>query len=91
MELVDTKTIRRLRARDVSGQKTTTINDVQTDATVGELVEGLLAQLKLPHSNGVRYHVRLEREGRRLHTSERIGDALQDDDAITLQPDIHAG
>jgi len=34
---------------------------------------------------------RLEREGRHLHASERIGDALQTEDHLTLHPNIDAG
>jgi hypothetical protein len=37
------------------------------------------------------YHARLEREGRHLHASERIGDALERKDRLTLQPNIDAG
>ncbi len=87
----NTQSISTLHARDVSGQKTAQVRDVPADATVGELVQELLSQMKLPQNDGVQFSARLEREGRRLNRSERVGDSLQDDDRIVLQPDINAG
>jgi hypothetical protein len=84
-----------IRASDVSNQKTATVHDVPVEATVGELIDGLLEQLDLPAKDSqgepLVYQARLEREGRHLHTSELVGDALQADDEITLQPNIDAG
>jgi hypothetical protein len=37
------------------------------------------------------YQARLEREGRHLNAAERIGDALERGDKLTLQPNIDAG
>jgi hypothetical protein len=37
------------------------------------------------------YRARLEREGRQLHSSERVGEVLRRDDEIVLTPRIHAG
>ena len=34
---------------------------------------------------------RLEREGRHLHASEIVGDALQDQDRVVLTPEVNAG
>ena len=36
------------------------------------------------------YQARLDREGRHLHRSERVG-VLQDDDEIVLHPSVDAG
>jgi hypothetical protein len=84
-----------LQARDVSGQKTARIPSVPTDSTVGELVQGLLSQMHLPQNNAeghpLTYQARLERDGRALHSSEAVGDALQNEDKIVLQPNIQAG
>lgn len=84
-----------LQARDVSGQKLVNVNDVPPDSTVGELVEGLVAEMNLPRNdvNGtpLNYHARLEREGRHLRASETVGDALEEQDQIVLQPHIVAG
>ena len=84
-----------LRASDVSRQKMATVGDVPTDATVGELVQELLGQMNLPQNDAggrpLTYQPLLEREGRHLHSSEVIGQALQDEDQLVLQPNIDAG
>jgi len=84
-----------LRVSDVSGQKSAQVRNVPPDASVGELVQGLLGQMKLPANDPsgrpLSYHARLEREGRHLHASERVGDALQAGDEVVLQPNIDAG
>ena len=84
-----------LHASDVSGQKSAEVNGVATEATVGELIEGLLPDLELPANDAggrpLTYHALLEREGRHLHASETVGDALEADDQIVLQPNIQAG
>jgi hypothetical protein len=85
-----------LRAWDVSRQKQARVDDVPSDATVGELVQGLISsRMSLPRidveGRPLNYHARLEREGRHLHASEIVGDVLQDQDEIVLQPNIQAG
>jgi hypothetical protein len=84
-----------LQASDVSGQNLANARGVPADSTVGELVQGLLAQMKLPRNDvagrPLNYHARLDREGRHLHASEIVGDALQQQDRIVLQPNIDAG
>jgi hypothetical protein len=84
-----------LQASDVSGQKLANAKSVPADSTVGELVQGLLVEMKLPRNDvagrPLSYHARLEREGRHLHASEVVGDALQEQDRIVLQPNIDAG
>ena len=37
------------------------------------------------------YHARLEREGRHLRASETVGEVLEEQDEIVLQPHIVAG
>ena len=84
-----------LEVSDVSGQKTALVHDMPTDASVGELIEGLLAQMKLPRNDvsgrPLTYHALLEREGRHLHASEVVGEALHQGDKVILQPNIDAG
>jgi len=84
-----------ISATDVTGQNVVTVNALDREMTVGELLEWLVPEMKLPRvGNGGRsltYHARLEREGRHLHTSEVVGDALQISDRIMLQPTIEAG
>jgi len=84
-----------IRVSDVTGQRVFDIKDTPRDATVGELIEGLLPRMNLPRNdNGGRtlnYQARLDRSGRHLHTSEIVGDALEPNDRVTLQPEINAG
>lgn len=84
-----------LTVSDVSGQKQRLVTGAPLDANVGDLIEGLLPQMQLPrvdaHGRPLVYHARLEREGRHLHGSEVLGEALQTDDRLVLQPNIDAG
>ena len=84
-----------IQVSDVSGQKVVRVSDLQPDATVGELISSLLPQMTLPRNDvsgrPLTYHARLEREGRHLHATEVVGDALQQEDRVTLQPNIDAG
>ncbi len=84
-----------LEIGDVSGQKLYRVGNAPRDATVGELVSSLLDQMSLPvndtNGNRLAYQARLEREGRALNFGERIGDALESGDKLTLQPNIDAG
>jgi hypothetical protein len=86
-----------ISASDVTGQ---TVVNIGIDAgdremSVGELLDGLVPRMKLPRlGNGGRpltYHARLEREGRHLHATETVGEALQSKDRIMIQPTIDAG
>jgi hypothetical protein len=84
-----------LEAADVTGQHAAQLRGYPEDATVSDLVRELVDRLGLsrndPSGLPYTYHARHEREGRHLHASEVIGDALQTGDKITLQPNIDAG
>lgn len=84
-----------IQAADVTGQTVVSVNSLDSEMTVGELIEALVPRMKLPAlGNGGRpltYHARLEREGRHLHATEVVGEALQSQDRIMLQPTIEAG
>jgi len=84
-----------LEALDASGQKRVKVDGVQRDWTVRELVGRLLPPMRLRDRDAtgkpVTYRARLDREGRSLHGSELVGDALLPEDRITLQPHIQAG
>ena len=84
-----------IQVSDVSKQRVRQVSNIPPDATVGELVNSLLPQMRLPKNdvNGrvLTYRARLEREARHLRASERVGDALQPNDRISLQPTIDAG
>jgi hypothetical protein len=84
-----------LRASDVSGQKTVRASAVPADATVGELVQGLLAKMGLSRHDTegrpLNYAALLGREGRHLNGSETVGESLKEGDEIVLTPNIDAG
>ena len=84
-----------LRVSDAFGQQTATVDDVPTEWTVRELIEGLLGDMRLPRHDGdgrdIVYHARLDREGRNLHGAERVGDVIESFDEIQLTPNIEAG
>jgi lysophospholipid acyltransferase (LPLAT)-like uncharacterized protein len=84
-----------LRISDFTGQKRTRVAAVSRHSTVGDLVRSLLAKLGLPESNvegkPLAYQARLQREGRHVHASELVGEALEEGDEINLTPSIDAG
>jgi len=84
-----------LRVADVSDQKHAEARGVPADATVGELIQGLLTRMNLPVNDvsgrPLSYQARLDREGRHLRSSEIVGDVLQENDRIVLQPNVDAG
>ena len=84
-----------LEVSDVTGQKLVRARGVEPDASVGELIRGVLSRMGLPlrSDNGepFSYQARLEREGRHLNSTEKVGEALQDLDKIVLQPNVDAG
>jgi hypothetical protein len=84
-----------LEISDVSGQKVFSVTNAPANNTVGELVHEMLGKMNLPKNDAsgapLTYQARLEREGRHLNASERIGDALERGDKLTLQPNIDAG
>ncbi len=83
------------RVEDVTGQKVTTFKSVPVDGTIRELIDDTLARMKLPATGPggrpVAYQARLARGGRHLHDSERVSDALQNDDRVVLLPSVEAG
>jgi hypothetical protein len=83
-----------LNVEDMSGQRQYVARNVPTDASWSETMNGIVAGMSLPQNTPTGEGVwsgRLEREGRHLHGSEIVGDALQDGDQIVLQPEAIAG
>lgn len=84
-----------LTARDASGQRKFVVRDVRADATVQELIRGLVPKMGLPaeDSTGMAqsFHVFHESSGRHLRASETVGEVLRNEDEITLHPDVQAG
>jgi len=90
-----TTSLKQIRVSDVSGQNQVLVDEIESDTTIGEFLEELVPRMKLPGKDSggrpLTYHARLEREGRHLHRSERISEALLESDRLTLQPNIDAG
>ena len=84
-----------LEVTDLTGQKQVRFNHLPPDSTVRELIEDSVPKMNLPEKGAggrpLVYHMRLEREGRHLYSSERLGDAVQTGDRLVLQPNIEAG
>ncbi len=80
---------------DVSGQKVLSVSNVPVDATVGELIQGLVGRMRLPANDAggrpLTYHARLDREGRHLQGAERVSTAVLPGDRVVLQPNVDAG
>lgn len=83
-----------LNVEDMTGQRGYVATNVQKEASWGETLGGILAGMSLPPnepSSPTRWSGRLEREGRHLHDSEIVGDALVDGDKVVLEPEVTAG
>jgi hypothetical protein len=84
-----------LHVSDVTGQKNVKASAVPAHYTIAELVQRLIAKMGLARTSSggqpLAYHARLDREGRHLHGTETVGDALRTDDELVLTPDIDAG
>jgi hypothetical protein len=84
-----------LTARDVTGQKKFRLSGVPAGASVGEIVRSALARMGIGRHDRegreLEYRARLDRDGRQLHGSERVGDALRSGDELVLTPRINAG
>src|SRR5262245_23725007 len=84
-----------LEFTDLSEQKVVTVRNVQRDTTIQELLEEVTVKLRLarqtPDGQPLTYHARLEREGRHLQSSEKVGEALLENDRLSLHHAINAG
>jgi hypothetical protein len=80
---------------DVTGQKVMTVSGVTDDITITDLIQEVLAPMRLPANDAagrpLSYHARLDREGRHLQGTERVRESLQPGDRIVLQPNVDAG
>jgi hypothetical protein len=84
-----------IRASDTTGQRMANLKSVPPDYSVGELIDVLIKRMELPRNDSggspVSYQARHEREGRNLLSSEMIGEVLENEDEITLVPNVDAG
>ena len=80
---------------DVTGQKVLAVSRVADDVTVSELIQELLAKMRLPTNDAagrpLSYHARLDREGRHLQGPEHVRESVKPGDRIVLQPNVDAG
>jgi hypothetical protein len=80
---------------DVTGQKVLSVSSMPPDATVSELVRGLVERMQLASNDAagrpLTYHARLDREGRHLQGAERVAEAVRPGDRLVLQPNVDAG
>jgi hypothetical protein len=84
----------RVRAQDVAGLKAVSWVPRSNNQTVGEMIDELVAELKLPEDDGVSpivYSARRESDGMALSASEQAIDVLSDDETVVLEPDVNAG
>jgi len=84
-----------LTVSDTSQQKIVSVEGVSANASVGDIVQRFLDELKLPrndaHGQSLSYQALLNREARHLRSDERVGDALENGDWLTLHPNVDAG
>ena len=82
-----------LHVQDASGQREFVARDVPKEASWGEILKGVVANMSLPKNPDGQslWTGTLQREGRHLHTSEIVGTALEDGDKILLSPEVGAG
>ena len=84
-----------IRVTDVTRQKTVRAPAVPASSTIREMVERLITKMGLSRNDvqgrPLQYQARLEREGRHLNGAEIVGDALVEDDELTISPSIDAG
>jgi hypothetical protein len=84
-----------LEVADVSGDRRLRLRRTRTDALIGDVTRLARERLSLPGTDpdgrALVYQALLTREGRHLFDSERVGDVLNSNDLLVLQPNIDAG
>ena len=87
--------IANIEVQDVTGQKRYRVRGASGDDTVGQFTDRLLGRLNLPATSNdgqaLTYYARRDRDGRHLNRTELVSDTFQDNERVTLQPDISAG
>ena len=95
MQTATTMTNLSFNVKDNSGQRRYAVRNYRGEATVGELIRGLVERMDL-RSEGADgaddvYHAFSGREGRHLRSAEIVGNVIEEGDEITLRPDVQAG
>jgi hypothetical protein len=78
---------------DFTGQIRRRARGIPKDATVGDLIGGLMQELRLPanDSQGRPLTYSARTRGESLTESDRVGDVLVEDDVLTLTQNVTAG
>ncbi len=80
--------------RDVSGQRSATVQDCPVDASVGEIIPALLGLMNLPQndlSGPVSHSLRRDSDGALLHDGDVVGEVVSPGSRLVLQPSVDAG
>ncbi len=84
-----------LTISDVTRQKVRSIENVSTQATTAELVHAFIDDLNMPRNDpagrSLTYRALNRREARHLRPDERLGDSVQNNDWLVIQPNVDAG
>ncbi len=85
-----------LTVSDVSRQRVRYIDNLPLETTAAEIVQSYLDDLGIPKNEeatgrSLTYRALLPREGRHLRPNERVGDSLENQDWLIIQPNIDAG
>jgi hypothetical protein len=84
----------RVRAQDVAGLKQVNWVPKSNNQTVAEMIDELIAELRLPEDDGISpivYSARRESDGMALSASEQAIDVLSENETVVLEPDVNAG
>ncbi len=80
--------------RDISGQKSATVNDCPVDASISEVIPSLLALMDLPQNDSsgpISHSLRRDSDGAILHDADVVGEVIQPGGRLVLQPSVDAG
>jgi hypothetical protein len=83
-----------LEVEDFTGQMRRRATGISTDATIGELLEGLTWSMDLPEQDAsgrpIRYSARTA-DGEALNPTDVVGDVLKPEQRVTISPSVTAG
>jgi hypothetical protein len=81
--------------RDLSGQKSATVDDCSAVASVSEVIPTLLDAMQIPRldvsGNPLTHTLRRDSDGVILSGSDAIGSVLEPGESVVVQPSIEAG
>jgi len=89
----DTNTMT-IHATDVTGQRRVAV-EIDRGSTVADLLRGTSSRMNLyeedEEQRRVTWYARDEKRGVALRPSQVVGEALQDQDTVRVQPEVSAG